>query len=427
MAALALKGVSKMFAGPVTAVEDLDLEIQDQELVVLVGPSGCGKTTTLRLIAGLEEPDRGAIWIDGRQVNGVAPRERNIAMVFQHSVLYPHMTVYQNMAAGLRWRSGGQRIRRCWRRWRDPAEARRQSDTPRAIAKQVQDASRILGIEHLLDRFPRQLSGGECQRVALGRAIVRQPAAFLLDEPLSHLDAQLRVEMRREIKRLHQRLQGTVVYVTHDQAEALALGDRIVVMHRGRIQQAGPPREVYERPANVFVAAFLGTPGMNLIPGRCQRDAHGCRFASAGLTLALPATAVPARGEDGERPVILGVRAERLWLRPTTARSTARSTGGEATTRVAGTGRVVVSELAGPSVLVTVALHGASQPDAAASGAATERGQRRIELVVAMPPGETVEMGQEVAVGVDPSWIRLFDANTGNRVSPTRPGDNEPT
>jgi multiple sugar transport system ATP-binding protein len=320
MAALAWKGVSKMFAGPVTAVEDLDLEIQDQELVVLVGPSGCGKTTTLRLMAGLEEPDRGAIWIDGRQVNRVAPRVRNIAMVFQHSVLYPHMTVYENMAAGLRWRSGGQRIRRCWMRWRDPAEARRQTERQRTIATQVQDAARMLGIEHLLDRFPRQLSGGECQRVALGRAIVRQPAAFLLDEPLSHLDAQLRVELRREIKRLHQRLRGTVVYVTHDQAEALALGDRIVVMHRGRVQQTGPPREVYEQPANVFVAAFLGTPGMNLIPGRGRRDAQEFRFASAGLTLALPTTEVPAGWDRGQRELILGIRPERLWLRPTTAR-----------------------------------------------------------------------------------------------------------
>ncbi len=183
MAELVLQGVSKMFGGSVIAVQDLNLEVRDQELVVLVGPSGCGKTTTLRLIAGLERPDQGMIWIDGRPVNRVAPRDRNIAMVFQHSVLYPHMTVFKNMAVGLTWRGDGDRIRRGWMRWRQPAAAERRAAQRRAIARQVQEAARVLGIEHLLERWPRQLSGGECQRVALGRAIVRQPAAFLLDEP----------------------------------------------------------------------------------------------------------------------------------------------------------------------------------------------------------------------------------------------------
>ena len=319
MAELVLQGVSKVFAGPVTAVQDLDLEIRDQELVVLVGPSGCGKTTTLRLIAGLEDPDRGAIWIDGRQVNRVAPRDRNIAMVFQHSVLYPHMTVYENMAVGLTWRCGGGGIRRYWMRWRHPAEARRQAERRRAIARQVQDASRILGIEHLLDRLPRQLSGGECQRVALGRAIVRQPAAFLFDEPLSHLDAQLRVEMRRELKRLHQRLPGTLVYVTHDQAEALALGDRIVVMHRGRIQQSGSPREVYEQPANVFVAGFLGAPGNELDSGPLATRADAICFVSGGLAVSLPETVPGGLRASDDPAVTLGIRPEHLWLRGRTA------------------------------------------------------------------------------------------------------------
>ncbi len=419
MAMLALKGVSKVYAGPVTAVQDLDLEIRDQELVVLVGPSGCGKTTTLRLIAGLEDPDRGAIWIGGRQVNRVAPRDRNIAMVFQYSVLYPHMTVYQNMAVGLSWRCGGGGIRRYWRHRRHPAEAHAQADRRRTIAAQVQAVSRLLGIEHLLDRLPRQLSGGECQRVALGRAIVRQPAAFLFDEPLSHVDAQMRTDLRREIKRLHQRLRTTLVYVTHDQAEALALGERIVVMQSGRIQQSGPPREVYEQPANTFVAGFLGTPGMNLIPGRLRRFAGGAQFVSAGARAALPAAVVPAHGgdDDDDAEIILGIRPEHLWLRGRATernRDGGRTDEGRADPHVVGSGRVVLTELTGPTVVVTVAMGPVGAGGECWAGPGTDP-RRSAEWVVAVPSGQAAEVGQEVTVGWDPAWIRFFDARTGEK------------
>jgi multiple sugar transport system ATP-binding protein len=424
MAELVLQGVSKMFAGSVTAVQDLDLEVRDQELVVLVGPSGCGKTTTLRLIAGLENPDRGMIWIDGRQVNRVAPRDRNIAMVFQHSVLYPHMTVFKNMAVGLTWRCGGDGIRRHWMRWWHPAEARQQAAPRVAIAQQVWDAARILGIEHLLDRWPRQLSGGECQRVALGRAIVRQPAAFLFDEPLSHLDAQLRVEMRREIRRLRERVQGTLVYVTHDQAEALALGDRIVVMHRGRIQQMGPPREVYERPANVFVAGFLGAPGMNLIPGRRHRQGDVVHITGGGLVVSCPAQEWARGRASDEAAVILGIRPEHLWLHGRTNDSAPSTV--DRTTQAVGSGRVVMTELCGPSVLAMVALDDRPDQVEARRGRAQDVAQQRAEITVAMPPGETVEVGQEVTVRLVRSRIHLFDAHTGQNLSATCPTDGKP-
>jgi len=428
MAELVLQGVSKMFGGSVIAVQDLNLEVRDQELVVLVGPSGCGKTTTLRLIAGLERPDQGMIWIDGRPVNRVAPRDRNIAMVFQHSVLYPHMTVFKNMAVGLTWRGDGDRIRRGWMRWRQPAAAERRAAQRRAIARQVQEAARVLGIEHLLERWPRQLSGGECQRVALGRAIVRQPAAFLLDEPLSHLDARLRVEMRREIRRLRQRVRGCLVYVTHDQAEALALGDRVVVMHRGRIQQTGPPREVYDQPANVFVAGFLGAPGMNLLPGRWMDTGDRPCFASGGLRVSLPASVWGCRPAREDGGVTLGIRPEHLWLE---VRNEVRNDGSgragvDRTAQVVGSGRVVMTELCGPMVLATVAVDGGLDCDGSCRGRTTSGSAQRPEIVVALSPGQTVEAGHEVSVGLDSSRIQLFDARTGANLRAMRPRDKKP-
>ncbi len=425
MAELLLQGVSKVFGGSVIAVQDLNLEVRDQELVVLVGPSGCGKTTTLRLIAGLERPDQGMIWIDGRPVNRVAPRDRDIAMVFQHSVLYPHMTVFKNMAVGLTWRCDGGRIRRGWMRWRQPAAAERQAAQRRAIAGQVQEAARILGIEHLLERWPRQLSGGECQRVALGRAIVRQPAAFLLDEPLSHLDAQLRVEMRREIRRLRQRVRGCLVYVTHDQAEALALGDRIVVMHRGRIQQMGSPREVYDQPANVFVAGFLGAPGMNLLPGRWMATGDRPCFAGGGLRVPLPASVWECRPTQEDGAVTLGIRPEHLWLEVRND-SSGRAGVDRTAQQVAGSGRVVMIELCGPTVLATVAVDGGLDRDGPCRGRATGGAAQRPEVVVALSPGQTVEAGHEVSVGLDSSRIQLFDARTGANLRATRPRDGKP-
>ena len=247
MARVALEGVVKRF-GEVTVIPALDLDIEDGEFVVLVGPSGCGKTTSLRMVAGLESASEGRIRIGERDVTELRPGARNCAMVFQNYALYPHMTVRDNITYGLR-------VRRT-----PPAE----------VERLLTQAVRILGLEPFLDRRPKHLSGGQQQRVAIGRAIVRQPEVFLFDEPLSNLDAKLRVEMRTEIKQLHRRLENTVVYVTHDQVEAMTLADRVCVMHQGRIEQMAPPIELYERPANTFVASFVGAPAMNFLPVRVE-------------------------------------------------------------------------------------------------------------------------------------------------------------
>ena len=287
MARIGLRNVSKRF-GAVVAVHRLDLEIGDREFVVLLGPSGCGKTTTLNMIAGLDEPTEGEISFDGQMVNAVPPHRRDVAMVFQSYALYPHKTVYDNIGFGLRMR-------------KYPAAE---------IDRRVRDAADILKIADLLDRRPHQLSGGQRQRVALGRAMVRQPAAFLMDEPLSNLDAGLRVAMRAELKELHARMRTTFVYVTHDQAEALTLADRIVVMRDGVVQQVGNADEIYERPCNVFVASFLGTPRINLIAGTLVGEGEGVAFRNGWLALALPrATAARLRGHVG-KAVILGIRPE---------------------------------------------------------------------------------------------------------------------
>ncbi|MGQ9370110.1 ABC transporter ATP-binding protein [Azospirillum sp. A39] len=286
MAEVLLQGVRKRF-GRSEVIHGVDLEIRDNEFVVFVGPSGCGKSTLLRLIAGLEEPSAGSIAIGGRRVDGVPPAGRGIAMVFQSYALYPHMSVYENMAFGLKL-----------------ARAERGR-----IAERVREAARTLRIEDLLERKPRELSGGQRQRVAIGRAIVRQPQVFLFDEPLSNLDAALRVQMRIEIANLRQQLRTTMVYVTHDQVEAMTLADRIVVLNRGRVEQVGTPMELYRRPANLFVAGFLGSPRMNLLAVRVAGVDGG------GVTVALPGGAtltVPVRG-DGATPgdaVTLGVRPQ---------------------------------------------------------------------------------------------------------------------
>ncbi|HQO58398.1 MAG TPA: sn-glycerol-3-phosphate ABC transporter ATP-binding protein UgpC, partial [Candidatus Omnitrophota bacterium] len=246
MAQISIKDVSKIYKGGVKAVDSVSLGIENKEFLVLVGPSGCGKSTTLRMIAGLEDISEGNIWIGDRLVNDVPAKDRNIAMVFQNYALYPHMTVFENMAFGLRLRK-----------------------YPRTeITRRVHEAAEILGIKTYLERKPRQLSGGERQRVALGRAIVRKPEVFLFDEPLSNLDAKMRVLMRTEIHKLRMRLQTTFVYVTHDQVEAMTLGDRIAVMRKGKIQQCADPITIYDKPANKFVASFIGSPPINLMEGR---------------------------------------------------------------------------------------------------------------------------------------------------------------
>src|SRR2546421_10886763 len=291
MARVLLKDLNKSYDGT-HAVKDVSLEIEDREFVVLVGPSGCGKTTTLRMVAGLEEISSGEISIDGRVVNDLAPMDRDIAMVFQNYALYPHMSVYDNMAFGLKMRKF------------EKAE----------IAKRVKEAADILGIGNLLARKPRQLSGGQRQRVALGRAIVRHPRVFLFDEPLSNLDAKLRVQMRVELKKLHLRLGTTAIYVTHDQVEAMTLGDRVVVMKDGVVQQVGEPLELYNTPANKFVAGFIGSPAMNFA-NVTVTEANGSLLAeNSGLRIKLPAeTAQRLRGHVG-REITLGVRPEDLTV-----------------------------------------------------------------------------------------------------------------
>jgi multiple sugar transport system ATP-binding protein len=294
LAEVILENVTKVYPGDVVAVKSIDLDIADKEFIVLVGPSGCGKSTTLRMVAGLEEITDGTIRIGNRVVNDVPPKDRDIAMVFQNYALYPHMTVYKNMAFGLKLRG-----------------------FPKAqIDERVRWAAGILGLNDLLQRKPKALSGGQRQRVAVGRAIVRQPAAFLFDEPLSNLDAKLRVETRAELKRLHHRLQTTTIYVTHDQEEAMTLGDRVVVMSEGIIQQQDTPLNTYNAPVNRFVAGFLGTPPMNFLDGVLVARNGQTYFEGDGATIALsPVHADCVAGKIGQN-VVLGIRAEGLYLRP---------------------------------------------------------------------------------------------------------------
>src|SRR5512133_2450880 len=283
MARIQLESVRKQYPNGYTALEDLNLDIGDKEFLVLLGPSGCGKSTTLNMIAGLEDVTDGNLYFDREVMNTVPPHKRDVAMVFQSYALYPHKTVYENIAFGLRMR-------------KHPKDE---------INRRVRDAARRLEIEPLLERRPDQLSGGQRQRVALGRAMVRQPAVFLMDEPLSNLDAALRISMRAEIKQLHQAMQTTFVYVTHDQAEALTLADRIVVMRSGVVQQIGKPDDIYERPANMFVASFLGNPPINFLKGRLARMSQGLVFRNGGTTLTLPGEAAQKlSGYDGREVVL---------------------------------------------------------------------------------------------------------------------------
>ncbi|GIN87198.1 sugar ABC transporter ATP-binding protein [Heyndrickxia sporothermodurans] len=293
MAEIILDHVYKVYDNKVTAVTDFNLHIKDKEFIVFVGPSGCGKSTTLRMIAGLEEISKGDFFIDGKRVNDVPPKDRDIAMVFQNYALYPHMTVYDNMAFGLKLRK-----------------------VPKPeIDKRVKEAAKILGLEEYLKRKPKALSGGQRQRVALGRAIVRDPKVFLMDEPLSNLDAKLRVQMRAEIAKLHQRLQPTTIYVTHDQTEAMTMATRIVVMKDGVIQQVGTPKEVYDHPRNVFVAGFIGSPAMNFFKGKIE-DGHF--VINKELKFAIPDGKLKILREQNliGKDVIFGVRPEDIHDEP---------------------------------------------------------------------------------------------------------------
>jgi multiple sugar transport system ATP-binding protein len=366
MASVRLEGVRKIYDdGARVAVHDMDLEVADGEFVVLVGPSGCGKSTTLRMIAGLESISAGRLLIGGRVVNDVPAKDRDIAMVFQNYALYPHMSAYENLAFALKLR-------------RLPE---------REIDARVREAAGILGIDELLDRTPRQMSGGQRQRVAVGRAIVRKPQVFLFDEPLSNLDAKLRVQMRREIARLHRQLDATMVYVTHDQVEAMTLGDRIVVMHAGRVQQIDTPLALYERPRNTFVAGFIGSPSMNFIAGELVRDGDAHFRARGGAFMVrLPREwdgLVGHGAVGGERAVdvILGIRPEDIRVAEADADASV------------GALRLDLVEPMGNEVFVHASV-----------------GEH--ELTARVAPQPLPQPGAEVALALDRSRMHFFDPGT---------------
>ena len=290
MASLSLKGIGKRYPNGFEAVKDFNLEIEDQEFIIFVGPSGCGKSTTLRMIAGLEEITTGDLFIDGKRMNEVEPKDRDIAMVFQNYALYPHMTVFDNMAFGLKLR-------------KVPKEE---------IEQKVLEAAKILDLEQLLDRRPKALSGGQRQRVAMGRAIVRNPKVFLMDEPLSNLDAKLRVQMRAEIASLHQRLGATIIYVTHDQTEAMTLGTRIVVLKDGVIQQVDTPKKLYNEPQNLFVAGFIGYPQMNFMDAVCKVHGEEVRLEFGDFSIVLPPQKAKKLIDGGyaDKTVVMGIRPD---------------------------------------------------------------------------------------------------------------------
>jgi multiple sugar transport system ATP-binding protein len=368
VAEVILKNIWKRYNNEVTAVKNFNLEIKDKEFVVFVGPSGCGKTTTLRMIAGLEDISEGDLYIGGRRVNDVAPKDRDIAMVFQNYALYPHMSVYQNMAFGLKLRK-----------------------VPKAeIDQRVREAARILDIEHLLDRKPKALSGGQRQRVALGRAIVREPQVFLMDEPLSNLDAKLRVQMRAEIRKLHQRIQTTVVYVTHDQTEAMTMGDRIVVMRDGVIQQVDTPQNVYNYPANLFVAGFIGSPAMNFLRGDLVEEGGKVYFRAPELSLLIPEGRYPALRDAGVigKEVVLGIRPEDLHNEEVFL---------SAYPDTAFTARIEVVENMGSELY----LHG------------NKGGQAFVARVSART---NAQPGTEIKLALDGNKIHIFDAETEKAV-----------
>ncbi|MFU0831972.1 MAG: ABC-type sugar transport system, ATPase component MalK [Oscillospiraceae bacterium] len=364
MASVILKHVYKVYSGNVTAVTDFNLEIKDKEFIILVGPSGCGKSTTLRMIAGLEEITKGELYIGDTLANNVAPKDRDIAMVFQNYALYPHMTVFDNMAFGLKLRK-----------------------TPKdEIKRRVEEAARTLDISHLLDRKPKALSGGQRQRVALGRAIVRNPKVFLLDEPLSNLDAKLRAQMRTEIAKLHKRLGTTFIYVTHDQTEAMTMGDRIVVMKDGFIQQVDTPQNLYDYPVNQFVAGFMGSPQMNFIDGTLQKSGSDYAFKFGQYSIAIPAekNKNDVLKDYVDKPVVLGIRPEHVHDEP------------EFLEKAAGgivEADVEVTELMGAETYLYLNCEG-------------------VNLTARVDPSSKAQSGDHIKVAFDLRKIHLFDKET---------------
>ncbi|MGE8079627.1 ABC transporter ATP-binding protein [Peribacillus loiseleuriae] len=366
MAELQLEHIFKIYDNKVTAVEDFNLQIEDKEFIVFVGPSGCGKSTTLRMIAGLEEISKGDFYIDGKRVNDVPPKDRDIAMVFQNYALYPHMSVYDNMAFGLKLRK-----------------------MPKAeIDQRVKDAAKILGLEVYLDRKPKALSGGQRQRVALGRAIVRDAKVFLMDEPLSNLDAKLRVQMRAEIAKLHKRLNTTTIYVTHDQTEAMTMATRLVVMKDGIIQQVGAPKDVYERPENVFVGGFIGSPAMNFLNGKLESG-----FVKIGdQSIAIPEGKMKLLRDQGYvgKEIILGIRPEDFHDEPLFIESSPE-------TRI--NAHIEVAELMGAEFMLYSSLGGQ-------------------DFVARVDARTIVQAGDNLEMALDMNKAHFFDVETEQRIRP---------
>ena len=379
---IVLDNVSKVFSGGVVAVDRVSLTIGSGEFLVLVGPSGCGKSTLLRMIAGLEEATAGTISIGERDVTDLPPRARDIAMVFQSYALYPHMTVRQNLGYGLKVRKTAKHD----------------------IAGRVQRAAQLLGLDELLDRKPAALSGGQRQRVAMGRAIVREPQAFLMDEPLSNLDAKLRVSMRAQLAALHARLTTTTIYVTHDQIEAMTLGQRVAVMRDGRIQQVDTPQELYARPANLFVAAFIGSPAMNLVEG--EIDGGQLRFG--GYTIPVPATGATPAGQ-----VIAGIRPEAFEDAAFADPSLPRMGVKVEVVEELGADTHVLFSVAAPRVEVSE-VHAAAGEDDAALVVEGSLFTARVD------PGTSAKPGEPLQLAVDPSRFHYFDSETGLRFEPDR-------
>jgi len=382
LADILLDNVTKVFAGGVVAVDDVSLAIAGGEFLVLVGPSGCGKSTLLRMIAGLEEVTEGAISIDGRDVTSLAPREHDVAMVFQSYALYPHMTVRENLGYGLKVRK-----------------------TPkREIAERVERVAKLLGLERLLDRRPAALSGGQRQRVAMGRAIVREPKAFLMDEPLSNLDAKLRVSMRAQLAALHARLETTTIYVTHDQIEAMTLGRRVAVMRDGRIQQVDTPQALYARPVNLFVAAFIGSPAMNLV----EADIAQGTLSFGGFRIPLPPQLTPPAGR-----VIAGLRPEAFEDGAFADEALPRVDVGVEVVEELGADTHVIFAVDAPRVDVSDVREAAGDEDAlvAVEGAL---------FTARVDPGTAARPGTRVRLAVDPARFHYFDPGTGLRLEPGR-------
>jgi multiple sugar transport system ATP-binding protein len=380
MAAISLDNVTKEFPDGTVAVDGISLEIADGELFVLVGPSGCGKSTLLNLVVGLEEPTRGEIRMDGEVINGLDPADRNMAMVFQSYAIYPHLSVRGNLAF--------------------PLELAKLPDDE--IADRIERASRMLGIADLLDRRPRDLSGGQRQRVAMGRAIVRQPRAFLLDEPLSNLDARLRLDMRTEIARLQRRLETTMLYVTHDQTEAMTLGDRIAVLREGRVEQVGAPRELYSRPRTVFVASFIGSPAMNLLPAR--RSAEKIQLPLGELEI--PEQDL-SRSLREEHPLVAGIRPEDL-------RDIGSSGHRDGVLAVEAT--IDIVEWLGAELYVHFTVEAGGFEDVTRVGGLEVDSEGTLPVTCRLDPSSEVREGESIELVAEATSVHLFDAESGERI-----------